>query len=369
MNPEVRNGHYSSVDGSLWGDARGVRRVFGLDLSTVVNNYSFQFEYAELEQSGGVLSIGDDPHGMVASAHAQWNSLTLLGVFRDYSIGYDNPYSRSFANYARYNGTTYEDEFYLASPVLAQLERNSAAPQAEQGIYFETRYQVSRPLQLVTEIDNWTRVADQSDYYRWVGKLTYRPVWPIQLRVRQKLQGRWNSSPEQPTLYQTYENRINLEYRLSRFDELELMYASGYTRFAPRPRLIGDPDPTGQSPVDAQTASPQEALGVEVTHNFSRALKLKAAWLTYDGFLWNFEDTEFVVVDGKSTRWWISLTNRFSNALTARLKVTTDSPVTKTFVQARDGNAYPDPVEGRSFGGDNVVQREWSFRVQLDYLF
>lgn len=57
-----------------------------------------------------------------------------------------------------------------------------------------------------------------------------------------------------------------------------------------------------------------------MTHNFSTALKLKTAWVMYNGFLWNFEDTEFVVVDGKSTRWWMSLTNRFSNALTARLR-------------------------------------------------
>ncbi|MCB9358210.1 MAG: hypothetical protein H6508_06680 [Calditrichaeota bacterium] len=369
INSEILNGYRSEVDGALWSGAKGVRRVFGIDLMTVVKNYTFQFEYAELEKSGSVLGIGDDPHGLVASGHVQWSSLTLLGVYRDYSIDYDNPYSRSFANYSRYNGSTYEDEFYLATPTLAQLERNSAAPQAEQGIYFESRYQISRPLLLVAEIDNWTRVPDQADYYRWVGKLTYRPVWPIVLRLRQKLQGRWNSAPLQPSGFLTYENRINLEYRLSRFDELGLLYASGYTRFTPRPRLIGEPDPTGENPLDAQAASPQEAMGIELTHNFSPALKLKSAWLMYDGFLWNFEDTEFIVVDGKSTRWWVSLTNRFSSSLTARVKITGDSPVTKTFVQSRDGNSYPDPVEGRSFAGDNVVRRAWSFRVQLDYLF
>lgn len=369
MNAEIRNGYHSDVNGGLWSQARGIRRTFGIDLMQVVNNYTFQIEYAELETSGGVLKLGDDPHGLVASAHAQWNSLTLLGVYRDYSIRYDNPYARGFANYARYNGTTYEDEFYLATETFAQLERNSAAPQAEQGVYFEGRYQVSRPLLFVGEIDNWTRVADQADYYRWVGKFTYRPVWPIQLRIRQKLQGRWNSNPTQPAGFQTYENRIHLEYRLSRFDELEVMYSSGYTKFTPRPRLVGEPDPTGESPLDAQGASPQEAVGVELTHNFSPSLKFKTAWLMYDGFLWNFEDTEFVVVDGKSTRWWVSLTNRFSNALTARVKFTGDSPVTRTFVQARDGNSYPDPVEGRTFAGDNVVRRSWSFRVQLDYLF
>ncbi|MCC6477061.1 hypothetical protein IT157_08395, partial [bacterium] len=231
VNPEIRNGYRSEVDGStFWSEAQSVRRVFGIDLMTVVKNYTFQAEYAELEHRGAVLKVGDDPHALVASGHAQWNSFTLLAVYRDYTIDYDNPYSRSFANYARYNGTTYEDEFYLATPTFAQLERNSAAPQAEQGVYLEARYQVSRPLLFVGELDNWTRVPDQADYYRWVGKLTYRPVWPVQLRMRQKLQGRWNSNPEQPAGFQSYENRLQLEYRLSRFDEVELLYASGYTR-------------------------------------------------------------------------------------------------------------------------------------------
>lgn len=42
-----------------------------------------------------------------------------------------------------------EDEFYLATKTFAQLERNSPSPQAEQGIYFESRYELSRPILLV----------------------------------------------------------------------------------------------------------------------------------------------------------------------------------------------------------------------------
>ena len=369
VNPEILAAHRSSASSALWGGAESVRQVLGLSLMTVVNNYSFQFEYGELQQQYTPLKLGDDPHALVFSAHAQWNALTLLAVFRDYDIGYDNPYSRGFANYSRYNGTTYEDEFYLINPQYAQLERNSAGPQAERGIFFAPRYQVSRPLVLDAEIDNWTRVADQADYYRWVAKLTYRPVWPVLLRLRQKLQGRWSYDPAKETGFQSYENRINLEFRLSRFDNLSLLYANGYTRFTPRPRLVGDVEPTGESPIDAQTASPTEAVGIQLTHNFSPKLKARASWLVYDGFFWNFEDTDFQVLDGRSARWWFSVSNRVSDALAIHFKLTGDISTPKTWVQARDNNEYPEELPGYDYTGDNVASDRLSFRVQIDYLF
>jgi hypothetical protein len=335
---------------------------------SVVNNYTFQFEYGELQRTDS-SEVGKDPHALVASAYAQWSSLSLLALYRDYGVGYDNPYCRGFSNYARYKGTTYEDEFYLTNPVFAQLQRNTPVPQAERGMYLETRYQMSRPLTVDAEIDNWTRVADQSDYYRWVAKVTYRPVWPLLIRIRQKLQGRWLHDPDKETGFTTYENRLNVEYRLSRFDNLQLLYATGYTRFTPRPRLVGEPDPTGESPIDAQTASPTEALGAQLTHYFSPRLRVRAAWYIYDGFFWNFEDSDFAVLDGRSARWWISVSNRFSDALAVRFKITGDSSYPKTFIQARDNNEYPTRVAGKEYSGNDVTKDQISFRIQLDYIF
>ncbi|MCX6601292.1 MAG: hypothetical protein NT025_06995 [bacterium] len=369
MNPEILQAYRSSQESWLWSKAQSLRRIYGVNLTSVVNNYTFQFEYGELEKTGSVLKVGDDPHALVASAYAQWNALSALALYRDYGAGYDNPYCRGFSNYSRYKGTTYEDEFYLTNPVFAQLQRNTPVPQAERGMYLETRYQMSRPLTVDAEIDNWTRVADQSDYYRWVAKVTYRPVWPLLIRIRQKLQGRWLHDPDKETGFTTYESRLNVEYRLSRFDNLQLLYATGYTRFTPRPRLIGEPDPTGESPIDAQTASPTEALGAQLTHYFSPRLRVRAAWYIYDGFFWNFEDSDFAVLDGRSARWWISVSNRFSDALAVRFKITGDSSYPKTFVQARDSNEYPTPVIGHETNANDVTKDQISFRIQLDYIF
>jgi hypothetical protein len=363
-NPEILEAYRSSETSGLWAGAKSVRQVIGLSLMTVVNNYSFQAEYAQLQKSSA-----SNPSALVVSAHAQWNSLTLLAVYRDYDVGYDNPYSRGFSNYSRYYGTTYQDEFYLSNPVFAQLQRNAPVPQAERGIYFAPRYQISRPLILEAEIDNWTRVTDQADYYRWVGKITYRPVWPVLLRIRQKLQGRWNYDDAKTTGFQTYENRINMEFRLSRYDNLSLLYASGYTRFTPRPRLIGQPDPTGLSPIDAQTASPTEAYGIQLTHNFSTTLKVRASWLIYDGFFWTFEDTDFEVLDARAARWWFAVSDRISDALSVHFKLTGDDSAPHTWVQTRKSNAYPTPVPGYEYTANNVRSDQLSFRIQLDYLF
>ncbi|HEY3294663.1 MAG TPA: hypothetical protein VGL38_04455 [bacterium] len=369
VNPEITQGYYNSSTSALWSAARSVRQIYGLNMLSVVNNYTFQFEYGEFQDQGHFLRLGDDPHALVASAYAQWNSLSLLAVYRDYSIGYDNPYCRGFSNYARWKGTTYEDEFYLSNPVFAQIQRNSAVPQAERGVYLESRFQVSRPITFDAQVDNWTRVADQADYYRWVGNITYRPVWPVVVRIRQKLQGRWHFDPAKETGFTTYENRINLDFRLSRFDGLNLLFANGYTSFTPRPRLTGEANPTGVSPIDANGASPTEAIGVQLTHYFSQRLRVRAAWEMYDGFFWNFEDSDFAVLQGKSARWWFSVSDRLSDNLSVRFKLTRDSSLPGTWIQSRNNNAYPTQTPGRNYSGDNATVKSFSFRVQLDYLF
>jgi DNA uptake protein ComE-like DNA-binding protein len=369
MNSEILQGYRSTATSPLWSKAQGSRRIYGFDAGTVFGNTSLQVEYGELEENGSFFKLGDDPKGLVALAWSQWNSLYVLGAYRNYDAGYDNPYNRGFSNYHRYKGTTYEDEFYLTDPVFAQLERNSPGPQAEQGVYLETRYQVSRPLTVVGELDNWQRKGDGADYYRWVAKITYRPVWPIVIRVREKLQGRSAFDWKSPTAFQTYENRLMASLYLSRFDALDLLYASGYTHFATRPRLVDEVLPTGEHTVDGQAVSPTEAIGLQLTHNFSERLKLRGAWFIYDGFFWNFEETDFVVLDGKATRWWFSISDRVSDHLALRMKLTGEDSYPQTFVQARKNNEYPDPVPGVNFNGDDVQTTKLSFRVQVDYFF
>jgi len=87
----------------------------------------------------------------------------------------------------------------------------------------------------------------------------------------------------------------------------------------------------------------------------------------YDGFLWNFEDNEFVLLDGRGFRNWFLIRSRLGDRLLLRFKATVDHLLTRTNVQPRDLNNQP--VYPAEFPGDNVRDQVTSFRVQLDYTF
>jgi DNA uptake protein ComE-like DNA-binding protein len=111
------------------------RRIHGVDWQHVYKNFCAQLEYAEMHIDGSVLKIGDDPGAFVGSIWTQYNNLHFLGLFRNHDLGFDNPYSRGFSNYAKFRGTILEDEWYLTDPLYGMLADNAVGPQAERGFY------------------------------------------------------------------------------------------------------------------------------------------------------------------------------------------------------------------------------------------
>ncbi|RJP80217.1 MAG: hypothetical protein C4524_04005 [Candidatus Zixiibacteriota bacterium] len=369
-NAEILNSYSSLARSSIWGPAQSLRRIYGLEGRWVVNNLAFQGEVAELEVDGSPFKFGDDPKAMVFSAFAQWNSVNLLALYRHYDVAYDNPYNRGFANYSRYKGTIFEDYYYLNDPTLGSLYTNAAAPQAEDGVFLKSRVQWSRQVTSQVELDNWTRLADGQDYHRWVVKLYYRPVYPVQFNLRQKFQARAALNPFDKQYYDSRESRLTLRLLLSRRDRVELFYAAGYTQWPPRPRFSGDPAPTGNYTSIGNNAVHNEALGITLEHHFSNRLQASAFWGMYQGFLWTFEDTDFIILDGEATRAWFALASRLSDQISVRLKYAFEDGLPVTNVQARDNNEWPvqQPV-GQPTSAWNVTDHTDSFRVQVDWYF
>ncbi len=84
----------------------------------------------------------------------------------------------------------------------------------------------------------------------------------------------------------------------------------------------------------------------------------------YDGFFWNFEGNEFVLLDGPAYRTWFAIESRLSERLLAQFKVTRD----------RDMPTYMDfRTFGNPVGGDPDASRVTSddllVRLQMDYSF
>lgn len=342
------------------------RRVQGADFQWVHGHLALQGEYGELEVDGEPFKIGDDPGALVLNAYLQYENLDFLTLWRDYDVGYDNPYQRSFSNYERYKGTIMEDYFRLEDPVYGYVYQNAYQPQAERGLYFNTRYRISEPLILVMEMDNWRRQADMSKYSRVVGRLEYRMLFPLRLKVRHKWQNRELDNLDDPSIFNNIETRFELEYRLSRYDQLEFLYATSYTKWPPRGRLQGNPDADGNNPISGNNASPAWAFGGWWTHHTANErLQFDGAMFVYDGFLWFFEKNTFRVSDGQGFRSFIEVADRVSDGLTLRMRWVRENQLRNTAVDVRQFNdEVGDPIDA-----GNVKRTTNYFRVQADWTF
>jgi DNA uptake protein ComE-like DNA-binding protein len=346
------------------------RRVWGAEGASVWRNVALATEYAKLETApdGGTLDriFSAGPEAFLAQGYVQYENFNALALYRDYDVGYDNPYSRAFSEDMRYEQTILDgNAFRLRNPYWAQLSRYLAQPKAERGWYFNTRYQFSRPVLLSgLEYDTWRRRADDADLRRFVVRLEYRPIFPLRIRLRHSDSGRHGLRPDDIRAFHAWDSRIELVANLSNYDQVRFLYSTGNVTFAERGRLSG-PASGGdvQDDTTAVRGEPGHALQAAFTHNVNDYLSFTFSTQVYDGFLYNYEDNEFAVMDGKGFRNWFLMRSRLSERLSWRIKWTNDHQLTRTYVDFRDfGNLVP-PTPDATNARDN---RSW-FRLQLDY--
>lgn len=348
------------------------RRLWGTDASTVWRNLWLAGEYGKLETSAEpdawrrFFSAG--PEAKIAQAYLQYENFNVLGLWRDYDLGYDDPYGRAFSEDSRFEQTILDGNAYrLRNPYWAELARTDPAPKAERGWYVNTRYQLTRQF-LVSglEYDQWTRKADGADLSRFVTRLEYRPTFPLRLRLRHAISSRHADLPDDVRAYRSWESRIELLANLSHYDQIRALLSTGNVTFAARGRLSG---PAGggdvQSDTTAQRGSPSRALQAAFTHQFNNDLAVTFSSEIYDGFLYNYEDNEFIVVDGQGVRHWVMLRSRLSPEMSWRLKWTDDHARARTYTDIRSYGSLVAPTPD----GLDVRNDRQSFRFQLDLSF
>jgi hypothetical protein len=357
----------------LWKKAQSFRRVFGIDFSTVIRNIAIQGEYGVLDGDGNKLVSKTDPRALVLTGYVQFNSLNMLVVYRDYDLAFDNPYQRSFSNYQRYKGSIFEDTFYLEDPIYGFLYSGQAQPQSERGFYVYSRYQAHRSLVLTADFDTWTRAADNARYYRTVVRGQFRPVFNVRFHLRHKWQKRGSMNALDPSAFYSQETITRSQIRLSRYNQVEFIWIKSWVDFTNRRRLTLDLDTGGENPSMVGSAGTgSEGLGFKVTHNFNERFKVMSQVLLYNGFIWNFEDTDFRVFDSQSDalRFWVSIFSRLNDHWAVRLKWTMDTgdPVTNYAFEPSDPTSqYPDQrINWYTITGQNKAM---DIRIQVDYAF
>lgn len=350
------------------------RRMWGSDARAVWKNVAVAGEYAKLEVSPAARALdrifSAGPEAFVSHAYLQLENFTALALYRDYDPGYDNPYDRAFSEDTRFEQTILDGNAYrLRNPYWAQLARTDPQPKAERGWYINTRYQFNRQF-LVSgfEYDTWTRKADGADLRRVAVRAEYRPIFPLRVRVRHAISGRHGDRPDDVRNYTSWDTRLELLANLSAYDQVRFLYSTSNVAFADRPRLSAPAARNGSTLDTLGTrGSPARALQATVTHNFNSHVAATLSTEVYDGFLYNYEDNEFIVVDGKGYRNWFMLRSRLSDRLSWRFKWTGDHQLARTYVDIRQYSQgtyqllTPTP-DATNAGGDRS-----SFRLQLDY--
>jgi DNA uptake protein ComE-like DNA-binding protein len=346
------------------------RRVFGAEFQTVYQNIAVQGEYGKLDTNpaGGLEGVfSAAPEAFIVNAYVQYSDLNLLALWRSYDLGYDNPYSRAFSEDSRYEQTLLEDPFRLENPLLSWLAETTPQPKAERGISLQARYRVTRNFTVAgLEFDQWERLADGQDLRRYTLRLEYAPIFPLRFRLRQRVSSRAESDALDVRGFEGWDTRLETRVRLSEWDEMGFLYSVAKTEFVPRPRLSGRvvPEANVRTPV-GQAASPGQALQGYLTHNVNDRLAFTVSTEIYEGFLWNYEDNEFIVLDDVGFRNWFLVRSRLSDGLLFRFKLTHDRNLTRRNIDVRD---FESPL-GPPFEGRDTRSAQTAFRVQLDYAF
>jgi DNA uptake protein ComE-like DNA-binding protein len=342
------------------------RRVMGAEAQAVFNNVSVQGEYAFLQDPRNNFFSSKNPDAYIVNAFSQWNNLHVLGIWRDYDVGFDNPYNRAFSNDNRYEQTILDAPYRLADDLYTWVESNTPQPKPEKGMFLEARYRISRKLILSgLQYDQWQRKSDGADLMRYTLKMEYQPKFNLRFRMRHRYSSRSEQNIDDVRVYKNWESRWQVIALLSNYNRLGFTYMTSNVMFPARPRFGGTPEAGEIGPSVGTAGMPAHAFEARYEHNITPNLKLTFASSVYDGFLWNFEGNEFVLLDGNGFRNWFKVESRVSERLLFQLKVTRDHNLPNTYMDVREFGSplYSEP------DATYVPLDETIVRLQMDYTF
>ncbi|MCB1183529.1 helix-hairpin-helix domain-containing protein [bacterium] len=368
---EARDNEISQGYTSVYTDENGdrqeakFRRVMGAEAQAVYGNMSLQGEYAFLQNPQNDFFSSKNPDAFVVNAFSQWDNLHLLAIYRDYDVGFDNPYGRAFSNDSKYEMTLLDSYFRLNDPLYSWLELEGAQPKAEKGLFLDARYRISRTLILSgLSFDQWTRKADGADLMRYTIKGEYQPIFNLRFRVRHRYSSRSEADPTDVRKFQNWETRWQMIGLLSNYNRIQFTYVTSNVMFPPRPRLSGTAEAGVGDPAVGGNGLPAHAFEVKYEHNLTPGIKFTLASAVYEGFFWNFEGNEFVLLDANGFRNWFKVESRVSERLLFQLKITRDHNLPR----AVDVRQFGDP-SGLEPDAPYVPQDQTTVRLQMDYTF
>ncbi len=318
---------------------------------TVLDRFSLQGELA-VQDNGATAGQAR------ADWRNDWHYVTC--IYRRFEPGFTNPFNRGFAEQLRFDDTVMENPYRLNDPLYGQLV-DLPVPKPEEGIYLETRYQVSRQVTFTkVYLDLWRTLPYDLSNLRFQGEVEYRPVWPVRFRLKYKFQDKYKPRTAVSTNSRTSEYTFRTFILPSGGDYVSVSLRYGQVELTPNPLYGNDRLMDGGY------------LGLQWEHEFSPDLSLLGGatlWTTSGMSQWEFEDAGIDFLDGRGTKFYLTVKNVLSDNLQLRMRI-----LRKETSYPHNGFYRPDPDDSFHYGGgdgsvpDDFVDRlvQYGLRFQLD---
>ena len=234
---------------------------------------------------------------------------------------------------------------------IMHLHNSNPQPQAEKGYFVQSRFEFIRPLTAEVEWGSWIRKADNSQYYKIVTKLEWKPLFNYRIKFRYKIQSRGSLDVGHPSHYSIQEGRITFKINLSNYDNVEFLYSWNYMYNSPKPRLSDD------------VGSPETGLGFQYIHNFNKYLSIKSGIVYVGGYMWYIEDNDFRMFDTNSglVHSWLSFNVKPNSDYIINFKVSysSDSPYTTI--------PYGETEQHQLIENPYVHGQNFNYKIQINY--
>lgn len=323
----------------------------GLYCQTVLDRFSIQGELVFQENGGGAGIARADWRN-------DWYYVTLL--YRRYEPDFTNPYNRGFAEQLRFDDTVFESPYRFNDPLYSQLS-GLPVPKPEEGVYVETRYQISRQITFTkVYLDLWRTLPWSLENLRFQGEVEYRPVWPVRFRLKYKYQDKYKPRIPVSTNSRTAEYTFRTFVLPTHADYVSISLRYGQVELTPNP-LYGD-----DRLMDGGFVS------LQWEHDFSENMSVLGGatlWTTDGMSQWEFEDTGIDFLDGRGHKFYLTVKQSLSDHLQLRMRV-----LRKETSFPHNGFYRPDPEDSYHYRGDgesvprDFVDRlvDYGLRFQLD---
>jgi hypothetical protein len=320
----------------------------------------FQIPVNNMYVSGEVVRQEYDTtqaYAYVVKGRIQYDYLYLTALYRHYDIGYDNPFNRGFSEYRRFEDTPLERPYALVDPEYVSLY-DDPTPKPEDGVYLETRFQITRHLLLSRAyLDLYRNIAHSLTNQRAYFEFEFRPVWSVRLRLGQKFARKYLPRPIEATVSLTRETSARVFFYLSDFDAIKVEVRYGQVGL------------TAEEGSDTRISG--GFLACSYNRNFLKDFTVEgglAVWSTDGMSQWIFEDVGIDFLSGYGMKFYVVSTQRIGNLLLKmkfRQKFTT---IPHTGLYNDEDIYYPDMPGVHVY---DYMNNETNTRVnlQLDYIF